>query len=968
MLIIAANVLILSPTKTSQASGSTMTFTTGETININSNDYIDFWSNVSMTFTSNVSIQFIEIMNGNGLLEFCDVIQVLFPPGFVMEPCSWWEVLDPMGQPTGFEFHIDQQYGPYEFHVDMVYPGPFPLPIPGGINLAEKKISIIEPCQYYVVHWPRGWYPAPCSWWEIIDPETGHPTGYEFHVDWTNESCEFHIDEVTPGPYTLPFPWHQIEARRKITQIQPCDWYAILTGDVPTSCSWWEITNQGLPTGKEFHVDQSIPASGLFHVDIVSPDPLKIPPTYPTTARRKISTIQTCTWLKADDLTSTPQPCTWWKIVDPVVGDYEFHVDQSNQDGTFHVDMVYPGVSIPIAPPRDMVTAEKKIITVGSCDWFRVKDPAGWLPQPCSWWRITSPAQWAGVIFHVDSTDGISKFHVDQADTLPPGPTPPPWNVTAEEYIPPDTWYWKPEQRDYAPSGVPDFDQRQWGTYIWQDMWQQWSHCGPVAVANSLWWLDSEFEPNPMPQPIINDGFPLVQAYNALWDDHDPQNVPWLVEHLAYLMDTDGRRTGIAHSGTDVHDMEAGLAQYLSWTGVNPRGDVNGDGTVNNADGAIIAAAYGSVPGDPNWNLAADIWPASTSYPPHGDNVVNVLDMTLYSNNYGLTGSFYEHTVMQPDFYFIEEEVERCQDVVLLVGYYIFDQGYWYREPGGHYVTVAGVDSNNTKLALSDPVQDAFESGLIPEGRIPVPHVHPPGEPPYITHNDAQYVSQDIYSVAQITPMWPPCPGGNWMLVNFASWRPAPPYFAVIESAVVTSPLAEHDLAVINVTTSKQGCLPAPTIGRNYTLQINVTVENQGGYVESFFDVWTELSLGPPIKVGPITVASLAPGATVTLTFNWNTAGVAYGNYTVTGVVDTVSGETDTADNRLNNIYIFVTLPGDINGDKKVNILDAILLANAFGSRPGDPRWSPNADINGDVKVNILDAIQLANYFGKSWT
>jgi len=208
------------------------------------------------------------------------------------------------------------------------------------------------------------------------------------------------------------------------------------------------------------------------------------------------------------------------------------------------------------------------------------------------------------------------------------------------------------------------------------------------------------------------------------------------------------------------------------------------------------------------------------------------------------------------------------------------------------------------------------------------------------------------------------------MLVNFASWRPAPPCFAVIESAVVTSPLAEHDLAVINVTTSKQGCLPAPTIGRNYTLQINVTVENQGGYVESFFDVWTELSLGmpPPITVGPATVASLGIGETVTLTFNWNTAGVAFGNYTVTGVVETVSGETDTGDNRLNDVYIFVTLPGDINGDKKVNILDAIQLANAFGSKPGNPNWNPNADINCDNKVNILDCIVLANYFGQSWT
>jgi hypothetical protein len=56
---------------------------------------------------------------------------------------------------------------------------------------------------------------------------------------------------------------------------------------------------------------------------------------------------------------------------------------------------------------------------------------------------------------------------------------------------------------------------------------------------------------------------------------------------------------------------------------------------------------------------------------------------------------------------------------------------------------------------------------------------------------------------------------------------------------------------------------------------------------------------------------------------------------------------------------------GDINGDGIVDILDAILLANAFDSVPGDSNWNPNADINGDNIVEILDAIILANNFGE---
>jgi len=50
----------------------------------------------------------------------------------------------------------------------------------------------------------------------------------------------------------------------------------------------------------------------------------------------------------------------------------------------------------------------------------------------------------------------------------------------------------------------------------------------------------------------------------------------------------------------------------------------------------------------------------------------------------------------------------------------------------------------------------------------------------------------------------------------------------------------------------------------------------------------------------------------------------------------------------------------DLNDDGIVNILDAIRLAIAFGSKPGTPSWDPKADLNQDGVVNILDAIILA--------
>lgn len=122
--------------------------------------------------------------------------------------------------------------------------------------------------------------------------------------------------------------------------------------------------------------------------------------------------------------------------------------------------------------------------------------------------------------------------------------------------------YIKPSFPDYAPNGMPDFDEKQdsWGpagAFTW---------CCPVAAANSLWWLDSEYESvmfaSPVPPPAISDHFPLVTTYGT-WDDHDPQNVAGLVANLAFLMDTDGQRTLDGHKGTRWSDFAPGIQQYL---------------------------------------------------------------------------------------------------------------------------------------------------------------------------------------------------------------------------------------------------------------------------------------------------------------------------------------------------------------------------------------------------------------------
>jgi hypothetical protein len=103
--------------------------------------------------------------------------------------------------------------------------------------------------------------------------------------------------------------------------------------------------------------------------------------------------------------------------------------------------------------------------------------------------------------------------------------------------------------------------------------------------------------------------------------------------------------------------------------------------------------------------------------------------------------------------------------------------------------------------------------------------------------------------------------------------------------------------------------------------------------------------------------AELGPDGTYDFSFRFPRSGIPMGNYTVFA-----STYYDNALRKGNTSFTLFTM-GDINGDGIVDIYDAILLANAYGSRPGKPNWNPNADLNGDGVVDIYDAIILSNHY-----
>lgn len=269
---------------------------------------------------------------------------------------------------------------------------------------------------------------------------------------------------------------------------------------------------------------------------------------------------------------------------------------------------------------------------------------------------------------------------------------------------------------DYAPAGLPDFDMRQadWRTTVVSRT--VWTHDGPAALADLLWQHDSMAETGVTPPPAVWDDYALVESYGP-WDDHDPQNVAPLVEDLAARINTNGMSRGSTRvdADSDLYPRSSAFIRGLS-TGQDGLGtDLN--------------------------DLAAGL--------------------NAYLAEKGLADA-YDVTVRRaPSFDWVRDAAKQQEGVLLLLGFWELQPlqdasqpGGWKRL-GGHYVAVAGAGCAEDQIAFSDPFRNTAEFGW--PGRVAPPgwHGHPP-EPPDTLHNDAAYVSHDIYGIMRTATGWGP--------------------------------------------------------------------------------------------------------------------------------------------------------------------------------------------------------------------
>jgi len=69
----------------------------------------------------------------------------------------------------------------------------------------------------------------------------------------------------------------------------------------------------------------------------------------------------------------------------------------------------------------------------------------------------------------------------------------------------------------------------------------------------------------------------------------------------------------------------------------------------------------------------------------------------------------------------------------------------------------------------------------------------------------------------------------------------------------------------------------------------------------------------------------------------------------------------------LDDDSVFVTIPGDVNADRKVDTEDMFMIALHCGCNSGDTCYMPNYDVNGDDKINIEDIFIAATHYGETW-
>jgi hypothetical protein len=177
----------------------------------------------------------------------------------------------------------------------------------------------------------------------------------------------------------------------------------------------------------------------------------------------------------------------------------------------------------------------------------------------------------------------------------------------------------------------------------------------------------------------------------------------------------------------------------------------------------------------------------------------------------------------------------------------------------------------------------------------------------------------------------------------------------VLGDGFVATLLTDVAIMFVNVTSSNK-VYP----GRIVT--IDVVAMNRGNFTTETFNVTLHYA-NNTIGVRTIT---LGPWSNTTLTFYWNTTGqIPCHNFTIWAEASHVPFELKFDNNVYYDGWVKIKMLGDVNGDGAIDILDVVLVSTAYGSKPGDKNWNPEADVAPAYNViNVLDLVTVTSRYG----
>jgi hypothetical protein len=212
----------------------------------------------------------------------------------------------------------------------------------------------------------------------------------------------------------------------------------------------------------------------------------------------------------------------------------------------------------------------------------------------------------------------------------------------------------------------------------------------------------------------------------------------------------------------------------------------------------------------------------------------------------------------------------------------------------------------------------------------------------------------DSYTIVYV---WTPTTTGPYNVTAYAPPVAGEEYLVNNNVTKSVDVISSVDVAVTDVLVSSNAVYQGWIVG------IIVTVANLGYETETFAVIlYYDSSM-----IASQPVQDLAPNASITLSFAWNTTDVSPGyEGTISAITPPLPFEINVANNVLTDGTVKIKIFGDINGDGGVNLQDLVLLAQAYGSHVGDPNYNPEADFSNDGIIGLTDLVTCAIHYGQS--